>query len=99
MMIHQQPPPKPLLPQHMICHLTMIFPVTETGSDAAPAAAPEPNPVRPFLGHTMQRAGSVTMKKRGKAVSEGAWTGARASAGPRSGPKASPSRRESDQAA
>ena len=27
MMIHQQPPPKPpLLPQHMICHLTKDFP-------------------------------------------------------------------------
>ena len=35
-MIHQQPPPKPpLLPQHMICHLTLDIPVTETGSDAA----------------------------------------------------------------
>ena len=65
MMIHQQPPPKPpLLPQHMICHLTKIFPVSETGSDAALAAAPEPNPVRPFLGHTMRRAENVTMKKR-----------------------------------
>ena len=26
MMIHQQPPPKPLVPQHMICHLTKNFP-------------------------------------------------------------------------
>ena len=64
MMIHQQPPPKPLLPQHMICHLTKIFPVTETGSSAAPVAAPEPSPVRPFLGHTMQRALNVTIPKR-----------------------------------
>ena len=48
MMIHQQPPPKPpLLPQHMICHLTFDVPVTETGSDAAggKTAAPEPSPV------------------------------------------------------
>ena len=48
MMIHQQPPPKPpLLPQHMICHLTFDVPVTETGSDAAErkSAAPEPSPV------------------------------------------------------
>ena len=36
MMIHQQPPPKPpLLPQHMICHLTFDIPVTETGLGAA----------------------------------------------------------------
>ena len=69
MIIHQQPPPKPpLLPQHMICHLTKIFPVTETGSDAAPAAAPEPSPVRPCLGHTMQRVESVTISKRGDVV-------------------------------
>ena len=64
MMIHQQPPPKPpLLPQHMICHLTNIFPVTETGSDAAQAAAPEPSPLRPFLGHTMRAVLSVTISK------------------------------------
>ena len=37
-------------------------------------------------------------EKGGEAVSEGAWTVARASAGPRSGPQTSPSRRESDRA-
>ena len=35
MMIHQQPPPKPLLPQHMIQSPHIRFPVTDTGSDAA----------------------------------------------------------------
>lgn len=52
----------------MICHLTFDVPVTETGSDAALAAAPELSPVGgpgfggrapfPFLGHTMCRAGN-----------------------------------------
>ena len=68
MMIHQQPPPKPLLPQHMICHLTKIFPVTETGPDAAPGGGAWAVPCAPVLGHTMRRAESVTPPKRGEAA-------------------------------
>ena len=55
MMIHQQPPPKPLLPQHMICHLTQDFPGHGDRPGRRARAAPGPCPVRPFLGHTMRR--------------------------------------------
>ena len=56
MMIHQQPPPKPpLLPQHMICHLTFDVPVTETGPDAAPGGA-RGGPRSPWLSRSRRPA-------------------------------------------
>ena len=70
MMIHQQPPPKPpLLPQHMICHLTYNVPVTETGSDAALFGGTGAVPRLPFL--------TVTETGSDAALSGGAGAGLR----------------------
>ena len=71
-MIHQQPPPKPLLPQHMICHLTKIFPVTETGPDAARGGAGGVPRPPGFPGHG-DRPGRRPRRRRGRVLCACLW--------------------------
>ena len=102
MMIHQQPPPKPpLLPQHMICHLTNILPATRAGCGSGLVSVSELYYVGGRkLVPRLKPKGVSLMAEEHRAASSGQSQPRREQAGaqrgqPQSGPRRRPPRRRS----